>query len=132
MAADQGEALFVVASAPAPGPKRRRKRGGAVYQGVNKTIRSLVDLGVVDPVRHAGLVAQARSIAGSIDRESGDDDRRRQASGVSLAALHERLEKVLERLDPAGLVEDPTDTAWREFTEAMSAPPAPSPVQVDP
>jgi hypothetical protein len=129
----QDDALFLVETrAPAASSSSRRKRGGAVYQGVNKTIRSLVDLGVVDPVRHAGLVAQARSIAGSIDRESGDDDRRRQASGVSLAALHERLEKVLERLDPAGLVEDPTDTAWREFTEAMSAPPAPSPVQVDP
>lgn len=131
MSADQGEGLFVVQVAPAASSSSKRKRGGPVYQGVNKTIRHLVDCDVVDPVRHAGLIAQARSIAGSIDRESGDDATRRQASGVSLSALHERLEKVLERLDPQGDAADADDT-WRAFTEAMQSPPAASPVQVQP
>jgi len=124
MSTDDGSLFVVEVAAPAAPAKATRSRGGPVYQGVNKTIRHLESLGIVDKVRHAGLCAQARSIAGSIDRESGDDQRRRQASGVSLAALHERLEKVLERLDPQGDGEDNVDTAWREFLEDMAAPPA--------
>jgi hypothetical protein len=133
MAGDQVDPLFVVEVAPAPPAKRtRRKRGGAVYQGVGKTLRQLEDLGVVDPIRHAALCALARSIAASIDRESGDDETRKQASGVSLAALHERLEKVLERLDPQDQAEDGVDAEWRKFTAAMQQGPQASPVQVDP
>jgi len=79
----------------------KRTRGGAVYQGVCATLRWLEDQGTVDDKRHAGLSAQARSLAASIDRESGDDVTRKQASGVSLAALHERLAAILQLLDPA-------------------------------
>lgn len=131
MSADDGS-LFVVQVAPPASSSRRRKRGGPVYQGVNKAIRHLEDQGIVDKIRHAGLTAQARSIAASIDRESGDDETRRQASGVSLSALHAQLLEVLERLDPRAESEDSTDAAWREFTEAMTAPPQASPVQVEP
>jgi hypothetical protein len=79
----------------------KRTRGGAVYQGVCATLRWLEAQGTVDEQRHAGLAAQARSLAASIDRESGDDVTRKQASGVSLAALHERLAAILQLLDPA-------------------------------
>ena len=78
----------------------KRTTGGPVYQGVCKAIRWLTDQGIVDEQRHGGLIAQARSLAASIDRESGHDPRRKQASGVSLAALHERLAAILQLLDP--------------------------------
>jgi hypothetical protein len=79
----------------------KRTRGGAVYQGTSATIRWLEDQGTVDKQRHAGLAAQARSLAASIDRESGDDVTRKQASGVSLSALHAQLAAILQLLDPA-------------------------------
>jgi hypothetical protein len=78
-----------------------RTTGGPVYQGVCKAIRWLVDQGALDDTRKAGLVAQARSLAASIDRESGHDPRRKQASGVSLSALHAQLAELLQLLDPA-------------------------------
>ena len=117
---------------PATKSRRRSRSGGDVYKGVDLAIKTLEDLGVVDASRHAGLCAQARSLAGSIDRESGADETRKQASGVSLAALHAQLSEVLARLDPQGDLEDGTDKAWRDFQEAMQAPPQASPVQVEP
>jgi hypothetical protein len=81
-------------------PGTKRTTGGPVYQGVCKAIRWLVDQGALDDTRKAGLVAQARSLAASIDRESGHDPRRKQASGVSLSALHAQLAELLQLLDP--------------------------------
>jgi hypothetical protein len=92
--------------------------GGPLYQGVCETIRVLFpsakDRGHVTKcacdecdgiaqgkARAAGTIAQARSIAASIDRVSGHRGGR-QASGVQLAAMHEQLDKLLARLDPDG------------------------------
>jgi hypothetical protein len=99
-------------------PKDTRSPG-PVYQGVCAGIRTLTALnadpeadephgtrgkpgkpGAAWAARYAATIAQARSIAGSIDRESGHEPRTRQASGVSLAALHERLDALMLRLDP--------------------------------
>lgn len=91
---------------PVDMPKQKRASPGPVYQGVCAQIRKLQALAVIDDPgkgedgRHDGLIAQARSLAGSIDRASGHSDPRHQASGVSLAALHERLADILARLDP--------------------------------
>jgi len=101
-----------------PTPRDKAERGGPVYQGVCKQIRALFPVGpeaghqarcrcaecvetaaAKDAV--AGWLAQARSIAASIDRVSGHGQTR-QASGVQLAALHERLDAALERLAPNG------------------------------
>lgn len=76
---------------------------GPVYQGVSKQIRALeTDLAQDDKARIAGLAAAARSIAASIDRCSGHDDPRNQASGMQLAALHTQLREHLIAMTPAG------------------------------
>ena len=89
-----------------------KKGTGPVYQGVCKQIRALVAAETIDRHEHAGMIAQARSLAASIDRVSGHDGGF-QASGMQLAALHEQLGKALERLTPAGAERD-------EFQELLS------------
>lgn len=113
-----------------PRPKPARSSPGPVYQGTSKAIRYL-ELCNADPEadrafrtakapegkpgaawaeRMAATIAQARSLAGSIDRESGREPGSRQASGVSLAALHERLDALMLRLDPEQVaVDGPSD-----------------------
>lgn len=108
-----------------PTPRKTTERGGPVYQGVCKQIRALFPTGpeaghkarckceecVATAARQdavAGWIAQARSLAASIDRVSGHGQTR-QASGVQLGALHERLEGILERLAPDGDKRDPFD-----------------------
>jgi len=106
-----------------PTPRAATERGGPVYQGVCKQIRALFPTGpeaghkarckcdecLETAARQdavAGWIAQARSLAASIDRVSGHGQTR-QASGVQLGALHERLEGILERLAPDGDQRDP-------------------------
>jgi hypothetical protein len=48
-----------------------------------------------------------------VDRESGRDPERKQASGVSLAALHQQLDALMLRLDP----QDLASAATSEFDE---------------
>lgn len=102
------------------------KAGGPVYQGTCAQIRAMYPTGpaaghaarckceqCADTVKAkaavAGWIAQARSLAGSIDRVSGHGGSR-QASGVQLAAMHERLEVLLERIDPTAEGPDEWDT----------------------
>lgn len=91
---------------------------GPVYQGVGKSIRYLAQLQATeeDPKgaewqkRWAGTIAQARSLAASIDRASGRDPKRRQAAGRDLANLHEQLDALMLRLDPQQVaVEGPSE-----------------------
>lgn len=85
----------------------KRPAAGPVYQGVTKQIRRLERDGVIHKATHAGTIAQARSIAESIDRVSGHADPDSQASGMQLAALHERLESLLATLAPEQAETDP-------------------------
>ena len=92
--------------------------GGPVYQGVCSQIRALFpsarDRGHLakcvceecEGVAAAkavveGSIAQARSLAASIDRASGHGGTR-QASGVQLSAMHDSLDRLLDRLSPDG------------------------------
>ena len=98
----------------------------AVYQGTSKAIRYLEQLnadaeldrqfgtrakpegrpGAAWSARFAGTIAQARSLAASIDRASGSDPKRRQAAGRDLADMHERLDALMLRLDPEEVTAD--------------------------
>lgn len=99
---------------------------GPVYQGTSKAIRYLEQLqadpdadrafpvkahplgkpGAAWSARWAGTIAQARSLAASIDRASGRDPKRRQAAGRDLANLHEQLDALMLRLDPQQVAVD--------------------------
>lgn len=119
-------------------PPKRRKTYGPVYKGVCRQINALEAAGHVDVREAAGSIAQARSIAESIDRYSTpvdptDPADTPRASGMQLAALHERLESVLATLSPeqadadpfqeflATLEDDPQEVAGRG-TEAPHGP----------
>lgn len=103
----------------APKPKRTF---GPVYTGVTKQIRALIADGTIDKKLHAGTIAQARSLASSIDRDSGHGDRpgqhRTQANGVPLAALHQQLDALIERMT-AGSVSDPFADFLASLDEGM-------------
>lgn len=82
-----------------------QERGGPIYQGVCKQIRVLFPTSDPDAQTRkdslAGTIAQARSLAASIDRVSGHGGGP-QANGVPLATMHERLDALLERLAGTG------------------------------
>lgn len=101
---DDGALFKVGTTSPGVGP---------VYQGVCKTIRALTTAQQLDKSVDAGSIAQARSIAASIDRVSGHKGGH-QASGMQLAALHAQLSEVLERINPAG-ASDP----FQDFLEEL-------------
>ena len=101
---DDGQLFTVPKTSSKPGP---------VYQGVCKTIRALEKAEQLDRSVDAGSMAQARSIAASIDRVSGHNGGY-QASGMQLAALHAQLSEVMVRLNPAG-ASDP----FQEFLEQL-------------
>lgn len=106
------------------GAPDKKRRAGPVYQGVCAQLRRLEALQVIESgkdARQAGLVAQARSLAGSIDRESGHWPDLRQASGVSLAALHERLAAILAALDPQEAAG--ASDAWGQLLDDLAAMP---------
>lgn len=109
-----------------PTPKADDTQSRAVYQGTSKAIRYLEQLnadpkldaqfgtrakpegrpGAAWAARFAGTIAQARSLAASIDRASGSDPKRRQAAGRDLADMHERLDALMLRLDPEEVTAD--------------------------
>ena len=107
-----GAALFEVAT-----PEPDKEGPGPVYQGVGKSIRYLQkhNADEHDPegkdwaTRFAGTIAQARSLAASIDRASGRDPSRRQAAGRDLSDMHERLDALMLRLDPEEVAVDGPD-----------------------
>lgn len=120
-----------------PEPKPA-KRFGPIYQGVAAEIRRLTAQGkwkdeeqLADPDIYAGTIAQARSLAASIDRVSGHEGGY-QASGKMLAELHAELRALLEVLHPESTESDP----FQDFINSLdedegSAPrgttPAPHP-----
>lgn len=105
-----------------PKPKPKAPGPGPVYQGVSKAIRYLETLPDQDPAwatRWAGTIAQARSLAGSIDRASGRDPERRQAAGRDLANLHEQLDALMLRLDPQGVAAE-GPSGWDQLQEELA------------
>ena len=111
---------------------------GPVYQGVAAQIRALFDVkkgtdglplgadqlaeNAARKERSKGTIAQARSLAASIDRVSGHNGTR-QASGVQLSALHDALDRLLVRLDP--------DAGTSEFAQALEEMRAASGIGLD-
>ena len=119
------DALFGVVTAAGPGP---------VYQGVCAQIRHLfprADADAQDRKRSmAGTIAQARSLAASIDRDSGHGGGK-QANGVPLATMHGQLDALLERLAGNGAT-DPFIDLLNELNEGgagVSPTEAPHPAQ---
>jgi hypothetical protein len=124
-------------------PKPKRDPVGPVYQGVCAQIRELFPTKDVEAQARKrqllGTIAQARSVAASIDRVSGhplDGFPTRQAAGMQLAALHHQLDELLLRLSPDGAeldefeqlrqaMED-ADRAAAEAARAALGTPAPA------
>lgn len=101
---------------------------GPVYQGTCAQIRAMFPDGDPDAKRrkelNLGTIAQARSVAASIDRVSGHPVNgypTRQAAGMQLAALHHQLDELLSRLAGDGEEEDEFDKLRREMAEAAEA-----------
>lgn len=119
MARRPDDTLFDPTAKTGPGP---------VYQGVCAQIRALFPNdpdGKARKAQHAGTIAQARSLAASLDRVSGHGGTR-QASGHQLAMMHDQLDKLLERLDPDSPDADPFDRLLEELTNGRAqAPHAP-------
>jgi hypothetical protein len=113
------DALFGLPEAP-----KAKESPGPVYQGVGKAIRYLEQLHAAEDdgwsTRFAGTIAQARSLAASIDRASGRDPNRRQAAGRDLSDLHERLDALMLRLDPEDAAATDTGDAWAELTQELT------------
>ena len=88
-----------------PAGTRSTKDGkaGPIYQGVCKQLRALFPSDDADAQERkkllAGTLAQARSLAASIDRVSGHSSAY-QAAGMQLAAMHQQLDELLLRLAP--------------------------------
>ena len=105
-----GDALFDTPATRGVGP---------VYQGVCAQIRHLFPKGddaAEDRKRTlAGTIAQARSLAASIDRDSGHAGGK-QANGVPLATMHGQLDALLERLAGTGAT-DPFMDLLNELNE---------------
>ncbi|MFW5473696.1 hypothetical protein ACOCJ5_10330 [Knoellia sp. CPCC 206450] len=109
-----------------PGLEDEEEKGssyGPVYQGTARQIRRLTASGsfkgetqIIDPDMWAGTIAQARSLAASIDRASGHGGRP-QANGVPLAQMHMQLAALLAELNPEASTEeaDPLTLALEEF-----------------
>ena len=96
-----------------PPEKRKTISRGPVYQGVAKQIRELIDDGTIDKGKQAGTIAQARSLAHTIDLKSGlggvDPE-----YGASIAAMHKQLDELLVRLS-GDLAVDPFDDLLDEL-----------------
>lgn len=103
----------------------RRSPAGPVYQGVCKQIRALIRSKTIDKTADAGTIAQARSVAASIDRVSGHDDPRAQASGMQLAALHAQLFELIGRLTGETTDDDAFDQLLRELNDGTGSATAP-------
>jgi hypothetical protein len=118
-------ALFDVATPEQP--KAKADSPGPVYQGVSKSVRYLERTNATDEdpkgrdwsTRMAGTIAQARSLASSIDRASGRDPQRRQAAGRDLANMHEQLDALMLRLDPEGVAAGGTDS-WEDTQRELA------------
>ena len=94
-------------------PKRKVSRG-PVYQGVAKQIRALIADGALDKDARAGTIAQARSLAHTIDLKSGLGDAEPEY-GASVAAMHKQLDELLVRLSGDDITVDPFDDLLDEL-----------------
>jgi uncharacterized membrane protein YccC len=107
----QGKLLEPAAKSSSPGP---------IYQGVCKQLRALFPPGDAEAQKrknlNAGTIAQARSLAASIDRVSGHGSAY-QAAGMQLSAMHQELDELLLRLAPA----DGKD-AFDQWLEQLAEP----------
>lgn len=106
-------------------PPKPKQPVGPVYQGVCAQIRELFpkddDEAQQRKRQLLGTIAQARSVAASIDRVSGhplDGFPTRQAAGMQLAALHHQLDELLLRLSPDGPELDAFEQLQRDMAEA--------------
>ena len=98
----------------------KKERGGPVYQGVCAQIRALTagTEPLIDKRLWAGTIAQARSLAASIDRVDGrDGGAKGQANGVPLAQMHQQLDALMARLNPEATDYDPMADMVRRFEE---------------
>lgn len=98
-------------------PTRKVSRG-PVYQGVAKQIRELVADGTVDKDKQAGTIAQARSLAHTIDLKSGLGGADPEY-GASVAAMHKQLDELLMRLTGDSAPVDPFDDLLDELANAQ-------------
>lgn len=107
------DALF---DTPGSGP---RERGGPVYQGTCKQIRRLTsgEEPLIDKDLWAGTIAQARSLAASIDRVDGRDGVKAQANGVPLSQMHMQLDALMARMNPEADAADPMRELLDRFAE---------------
>lgn len=100
-----------------PLPKPKRESPGPVYQGVCAQIRRLTkpDVGepLIDEKLWAGTIAQARSLAASIDRVDGRNGP--QANGVPLGTMHGQLDALMARLNPEASDHDPIADLVSQF-----------------
>lgn len=96
----------------------KKERGGPVYQGICKQIRRLTvgDEALIDADLWAGTIAQARSLAASIDRVDGRDGGH-QANGVPLAQMHMQLDALMARLNPEADAPDALTALMARFDE---------------
>ncbi len=100
-------------------PKRKVSRG-PVYQGVAKQIRALIADGALDKETMAGTIAQARSLAHTIDLKSGLGDTEPEY-GASVAAMHKQLDELLVRLSGDDIASDPFDDLLEDLKATQSA-----------
>ena len=91
---------------------------GPIYQGVCKTIRTVDADDPEGRQLRAGITAQARSLAASIDRQSGHVDGSYQAPGDKLAQLHAQLAALMLIIAPE--LAAPAST-HDPFADALSA-----------
>jgi len=98
-------------------PRAKRPSPGPVYQGICAQIRRLTkpEHGepLIDEKLWAGTIAQARSLAASIDRVDGREGQ--QANGVPLAQMHQQLDALMARLNPEAADMDPMTALRLEF-----------------
>jgi hypothetical protein len=112
-------------------PPKVKVQGGPVYQGVCAQLRAMFPTDAADLDERAeqvarkdamsGYMAQARSVAASIDRVSGHPIGgvvTRQAAGMQLAALHNQLAELLDRLSPDSGEVDEFELLQRDMREA--------------
>jgi hypothetical protein len=104
---------------PSGSSKKRSK--GPVYQGVCAQIRRLTKPAegepLIDAKLWAGTIAQARSLADSIDRVDGREGAHAQANGVPLAQMHQQLDALMSRLNPAATDNNAVDNLVRMFQQ---------------
>jgi len=95
---------------------------GTVYKDTCRQIAALAKAGKLDTDMAAGTIAQARSLAGVIDRASGLGGRKQET--YALAGLHKQLAELLGRLSGTGGDESAAAAFLRLMAESDTTGPA--------